>query len=483
LGTLAHGANITGGISFSEVSFTGTDHLILSNAIKPSAPNSGKENLFMHENTLGAEIGVYGADIRFTNRLAQDEGDTDVFRLEKKTLTADWEDWELKLGDSHQEFGRGIALALYGDDVFGLNNTVEGLSLKFRPGQIEVVGFAGRINELKNPVAVNPIGSQVELDHELWLAGSSVVVRASDSIKVGAHYFIALNKLNEPTVRRFDKIWNTLGLSYSHESVLEDVDIYLESNLLHRQLLRGEEYETQTPGVGSYGSFVWSPTPWRVKLEFKDYRNYHFPFRRAPTLEEDIVETLNTEAVTAARFYAEHRNIESGVLVHGSYLIGEDRELKSPLHHGVLGLNTPGPLKSKLEFKTGYRTLPDRNNMIHGSITMKASTFKNQSFDITYQKQYSKLTLNVIPTLEDRNKFNISYSFSSHFNLAFGYEYMPSNESDNQNFFNIGASVKWGDLLAKAFVGETSGGTLCSGGVCRQVPPYSGAMIETVYSF
>ena len=40
-----------------------------------------------------------------------------------------------------------------------------------------------------------------------------------------------------------------------------------------------------------------------------------------------------------------------------------------------------------------------------------------------------------------------------------------------------------GGLVSKAFIGKTSGGTLCSGGVCRVVPPYTGAMLETTYVF
>jgi len=90
----------------------------------------------------------------------------------------------------------------------------------------------------------------------------------------------------------------------------------------------------------------------------------------------------------------------------------------------------------------------------------------------------------VVPALKDRNLLDVSYIFSRHVTCSVGYEYIPTNApSAGHHFFNGNVSYKKGPLTAKAFAGQTSGGTICSGGVCRQRPPYTGAFVETIYNF
>ncbi len=464
--------------------FSSTDHMILSNAKDPDDAASSPTDVLMHENTLRGDFSDYSLGVNFSNRWTTDGPRDSVraFVLEKKVVTGEWESWRVDVGDSHQELGRGIALSLYRDPVFGIDNTVEGGSVRYHPSGLDVNGFVGRVNALKAPVAINPVANPID-GRQVLIAGASVKGRVTSDTQVGAHYvFTSQMPLDW---RLFDKKqWHTGGATLGVDNVLEGVDLYLESNLLVTSL--PDAPATSLPnGYGSYGSLTWSPHPWKARIEVKDYRDYFYDFRRPPTLEEDIVLAINTQNVSAGKLYVEHQFQDSKTTVYGSYLIGDERVDHATLHHGVLGTKFAGPGRSAFEVKSGYRTEPGKMYLAHGAVKSKLHTFKGQAVELEVRKQYTKSDSDsALVKSEDRNSVFFTYTFSEMFNAGLGYEYIPTNpDSAGKNFFNVGGTYKWGQLTAKAFIGETSGGVLCSGGVCRQVPPYTGAMVETTYVF
>lgn len=464
--------------------FSGTDHLLFSSSEDLLAPGTPR-NLLLHENDLRTEYGPYSASILFTNRLGlgSTTGESRPFVLEKKLVSGEWDQWEVKLGDTHQELGRGVALSLYRDDVFGINHTLEGGSFKFRPESWEFHLFGGRINTLESPVALNPQPDPLG-DNQIYLVGGGIRYEPTPLSKIGGHYFIALNRPPDEKIRLFDKVWNTVGATYLNEDILSDVELYVESNVLHRQLLVREDYEAQPLGVGSYASVVWSPLPWKVRWEAKDYRRYFFDFRRGPTLEEDIVVTQHAEDVSATKLYVENKDVEQGKTYYASYLYGRDRFVQADIHHGVAGLKLPAPWTGDIEVKGGYRELPGNTQMVHGALKIKIPTAKRQTFELGLSKQYSRLNLGLAPRTEDRNRADVTYTFAPGIFASINYEFMPFNTPQaGQHFVALSGSVKIDSVTAKGMVGKTSGGTVCSGGVCRVVPAFTGAMLETQVAF
>jgi len=463
--------------------FSSTDHLLLSNSKDPDDPTAKPTNTLMHENTMRGEYREYSLGINFSNRWSPDgpQGVTAPFQLEKKTGTAEFREWKIEIGDSHQELGRGIALSLYRDPVFGLDNTVEGASVRYHPDHFDVAVFAGRVNTLHAPVAINPVLNPIE-DRQVMIGGSSVKANVTEDVKVGTHYVYTLN---EPLALPVpDKRWHTVGTSLQIDNIAEGLDFYAESNILVTQLLTNGSVPVSN-GYGSFGALTWAPMPWIAKLEVKDYRAYNYDFRRPPTLEDDVVVTLNTQNVTAGRLWLEHRFDDPFATVYASYLGGNDREGRTTvLHHGLVGAKFHGLLHSEVEAKAGYRTLVTKETLAHASLKTKWRTAKGQFLELEYRKYKRVTNLDSTPTPEDRNQFLTTYTFNEKFNVSLGYELVPTNpDTAGQNFVNAGSTYKTGPLTAKAFVGQTSGGVICSGGVCRQVPPYTGAYLETTYVF
>lgn len=466
-----------GAASAAEVAFSYRNHAILSNAHADGDPNEPSTSLLMHENSLQTEYGNYRLGIDFANRLTPD-GDRNLNRLtlEKKMAMATLGNWELVAGDSHQELGRGIALSLYRDPVFGLDNTIEGASVRYQPEGAVAGLFVGRVNALRVPVAINPTATSI-VDNELLMLGTHANGIVAPDMRLGAHYVFAANRPLESS--DFNKNYHTLGATFQQDNIGDEWDIYAESNILVTRNY-GVLASDVPNGFGSYGSVSWAPYPWKAKLEVKDYRDYAFEFRRPPTLEEDIIESVNTEAVTASRLSVEHRQVESKTTLFGSYLAGRDRLVNATIHHGVAGSRFLGPLGLEMEARAGYRALPGKSDLAHAALKAKAKTFKGQAAELSYRKLYEHINLDSSPTVKDRNLFDFTYTFSELFNVSVGYEYFPrASETAGNHFFNGGANLRLGSLTTRAFVGKTNGGTLCSGGVCRQIPPYTGAYVET----
>jgi hypothetical protein len=471
--------------SFSSVRVSATDHLIASSSRDPNDPNSTASNLLLHSDIVSAEAEPYRLGIQFTNRFSltptDDPSIARPFVLDKVLASAEWETWDLKAGDTHQELGRGISLSLYRDDVFGLDNTLQGAQVRYHPKNVDAMILGGRINSLAAPVAINPVDNPL-LNRSVYLAGTSVKGRVADDTSLESHYFYALQ---QPTGQSPDKSWHTVGALVNQENIFGAVDAYLESNLLLQSLLNpGGGAETLPDGVGTYAALSLAPGGWKAKWELKDYRNYNFEWHRPPTLEEDIIEVTNLSEVTGTRLSYEKSLDDLGSSVEGSWLWGYDRATGSQVYHGVIGSKVKVSRTTEWELKGGYRWMPDHNQLVHGDLKGSFKTFKGQALEIEARTQYANLKLNLLPYQDDRNVFTVTYTWSEHFTTGVGYEYVPSNDPDiGQHFYNGSVGYKTGTLVSKAFIGQTSGGTLCSGGICRQVPAYSGAMLETTVQF
>lgn len=469
-------------------SIKASDHLLFSNASDNATDKSlPTYKLFMNEATLRADYGSVNGNIRFANRYTPDGKQTKnaAFRLEKKLIAYEGENLEVKLGDSYQELGKGIALSLYNDALFGIDNTLEGASVIYRGNDVSVGAFGGRVNTLRLPVAINPVTDPL-FDKDVWMGGAHAKVKYSKEGTVGAHSLISMNE-NFQT-HHMTKRYLATGVTLAQENIVDGLDGYIESNLLNTEQIEPSR-TTFKNGYGSYASLAWSGLPWKAQLEGKDYRNFGddtYHFVRPPTLEEDVIRQNNFIDVSAARLRVERRMSDSGTAnVYVSYLAGVDREQGAFISHPVIGTKIPLPLKAEMELKAGYRWLPNRQNLQHAGVKAKIKTFKAQMIEAEYRKQLWHLGLaSVKPTNEDRNIFSLGYTFSEALSLIGGYEYIPTNDGEaGKNFYNIGGAYRTSNFQTRAFLGQTSGGIQCSGGVCRKVDPYTGAYIDTVVSF
>ncbi len=449
--------------AIASVTFSTTDHIVFNSEKTENAS-------LMHEMEINSFTSAFNFSVSFVNKL--EKTNSAPFFLEKKHASYENKSFRISLGDTHEELGRGIALSLFSNPVFGIDNTIEGFSFHYFGKKIKAKAFGGALNSLDYPVSIyseeNPL-----INRTVFLAAGEITHPIFENFRGGEHYFIAYENTSS------EKRYQTIGAFLSKEAVFDGVNGYIESNALFTQNLSNSSINYPN-GYGTYGSLNFLFDNLQLGLELKDYRSYGFDFRRPPTLEEDIVDSINTEDITAIRL-SSLLNMNNEIIKF-SILSGLDRVKEAALYH-IIG-ETKFDLLTPIEIKAGYRWYPEKLTLYHGSIGSKIKTFKAQSIEIKLSKQVETTNLDFVPIREDRNKLDLGYNFSHRFSITSGLEYIPTAPSETSNIFlNLGVSAKISSLTAKAFIGKTSGGTVCSGGVCRVVPPYSGGMIETIYQF
>lgn len=463
-----------------------SDHLIFSNAKNDVDPTAPPTQLLMNEGKVRAEWGEFNGDIHFTNRYQPNPNAkaAPTIALEKKSLRYESKDWQLILGDSHQELGRGIALSLYSEPVFGIDNTLEGAVAKYRPENLEMTFWGGRVNVLNDPVAINPVDMRMK-DRNVLMASGALSYKLSADSRLGSHYLMTLNQRKSDL--DLDKRFQTAGLTFSQDNIFDSIDFYAESNVMIPDVASKGQWVRNPLARAGYASLAWSENPWKIKTEFKDYSHFDFDFRKPPSLEEEVPLANvpnNYSDITAGKLYGEYLLLGSGTKIYSFLLYGRDQLDQSDFYHAVSGSKISLGEKSDLEIKLGHRKVVEHSEISHGSVKGKLKTLPGQMLELELRKQFSRLQLNTNPSLEDRNTVSVTYTFSESWNVTGGYEFIPTNDSETgKNFFNIGASYKKGSLTSRAFIGDTSGGAQCAGGVCRQAPAYSGAMVEASYLF
>ncbi len=479
----------TGSISKSlpsKFKVTASDHLIFSNARNDVDRTAPPTQLFLNEGKVRGEYGYWSGDIHFTNRYqpASNSKSSPLVSLEKKAIRYESRDWQIILGDSHQELGKGIALSLFSEPAFGIDNTLEGAVAKYRPENFELSFWGGRVNVISNPVAINPIDMRMK-DRNVLMASGSLGYKFSPETRIGGHYLMTLNQRKSDL--NLDKRLQTAGVNFSQDNIFDSMDFYAESNLMIPDKASKGLWVRDPLAKANYASLSWTESPWKIKSEIKDYTHFDFDFRRPPSLEEEVPlanVSNNFSDITAGKLYGEYLVLESGIKIYSSLLYGQDYLEGTNLYHGVTGGKISLGENSDIEMKIGYRTALNRSEISHGSVKGKFKTLPGQMIELELRKQFSRLQLNTSPSKENRNSLALTYTFSESWNMAGGYEYIPTNDSEiGRNFFNLGASYRRGALTSRAFIGDTSGGAQCAGGVCRQAPAYSGAMVEASYLF
>ncbi|MBI3296499.1 MAG: hypothetical protein HYZ71_17375 [Deltaproteobacteria bacterium] len=480
---------------FSTVAFAGEDnslsateliekatlqeHVLIGNVAAPDDPGAPAERRFLNYLSAGSEIGRinFGADLTTMMTEFQNTGVDRLVSLEKKHVSYVGDDLRADLGDSTQLLGRGIALDLYRDDVFGIYNTLEGLSARYDASFAKISGFAGRVNALVAPVALNPIEYPLT-DRQMMLAGGVAELNAFEGSRLGLHAFTAQQMTTDNTE---SWAWNTVGAVVAQDNVLEGIDVYLEPNIVLRDHSLFGKNSALSPSFGTFVSIAMSPDQWKIKLEAKDYRNYDFGFRRPPTLEDELIASLNNEDVSLARFQAERR--VGPLALTASVAAGYDRVIRTQIYHGIIGSRFHWG-RDELELKAGYRLMPGDNDITHAAVKFKVGTFAGQSLEMNLRRQLEAHRISTTPFNNDRNLVEATYNFSERWSLGLGFENVPTNPASlGADFFNANIAYKAGAKSARAFLGSTSGGARCSGGVCRVVPPFSGALLEGYYSF
>ena len=441
--------------------------------------------------------------------------------------------WDLIVGDSYAVFGRGMALSLRKVDSVGVDTTVRGLQIRFEEGRL----FAQLLGGYANTQNLDPVNLSLIEEHPDLLAGARVGFRLGEyeDMELAFHgvRLWSLQGCGDNGLCDFvfsplpdqskDVTASVLGWNFSVPALLDgQLSVYVEANMM----LREDEYvdlvdqETER----HWGRAVYASTQLNVGgltalLEWKDYhdfllarsngqRAFHV-YSTSPTTDLDSERqrgAANSRGGALRVSYA----IQPGpwsVAIGGLGYAHEDESRGADPTDGILATHlyaqvtrenhaSPGELGWTFEVLGGYRRefyLHDpageffddgdvESDVIHAQVEVGIFS-GDHGVDVTIQNREERQAGFMDYQTFRRGGVAVTYAYGPNLSLSPALRWSTEREA-TQPILYPSLELRWvfdhGRHL-RLFGGRNPGGRVCSGGVCRDVPPFQGVQAELVY--
>ncbi len=449
-------------------------------------------------------------------------------RPERMTLRWEHESWNIELGDAQVVLGRGIALSFRKVDLLGVDNALRGGHIRLDDGHFRARLHVG----MANPQNQDPItlGVLPEPEDMIAVGAIGVTFGPDDAYVFGLHggriWF--MDDAGSANQQRAIEMagWTLEAPSLAAGSLA----LYLEANAMRRtETVLNLGTSTQF-GRAVYASAQYTDGSFTLLLEWKDYRN----FLIAPSLTEANAWRIysaapNAEFVGPQRLRAIGNQRGAALRADFAFLPGpwsfsangtvfglaEEAEIDPwagvLVKHGWLTLTRRQEYGESItwsvDFQGGYR----HENLLRANGPLTSGAFDRElthvqaeltigsgehSFDISADHRWEDARLG---TTDDFERFEIggvalTYSLNVQLTLSLNLRWSNQNAavvtSRAARAYNFLGGVYFPSIEARwnfdpgtflrLFFGSTPGGRICSGGVCRDVPPFEGALLQLV---
>lgn len=465
-------------------------------------------------------------------------------RPERIVLRWDHESWSVELGDTQLVIGRGVALSFRKVDLLGVDNALRGAHVRFDDGHFRFrlhTGLANPQNQdpitlriFQDPadiVAAATIGATFGPGDMFSISGHAVRVWFEED---GRDFFIHQGDLH------YDRSVDVLGWTFEAPSLADGhLALYAEANGLRRttEVAAVEDHEY---GRGAYASAQILADELTILVEWKDYTNFLVapttlegnPYRiysAAPSLEFDgpqRLRVIGNQRGGSIRIDYAFLPGPWQFSVNGSFFGLNEEPLRDPwsgilVTHGWLTLQKRQEYGEGLNWSVnasaGYRQetlLHDEpiamrhagdldRRMVHAMADFTFSEGEH-SFDLVLDHRFEQEFS--FDSLRDFQVGGFSVTYTYNIQLAVSAvvrwtDYKPGENRAREQQYGVSVTdtpgqftfhpgtlypsleVRWNfdpGTFIRGFVGATPGGTICSGGVCREVPPYEGVLLQFV---
>ncbi len=490
------------------------------------------------------EMAVQADDLRVTARLdaflalAEDACPEELDRndcvrddLRLERFTAHWEHEGLTLDavDSYAVFGRGVALSMRRVDILGIDNSLRGGQVAYDRHGIFLRALGGAANPQNldpqtltiRQVPRDRLRRGVFSDPELrdWVAGGELGVRVGpeDSVEIALHsqrvWFARNETLDEDTTV------DVHGFHLNAPSILDGrFAFYGEANFLQRDRDSGLIGQRNDTGYGIYATAQASVDSFSVLLEWKDYSNYmvaetnltgeaHRIYSAAPTLERDAERPRALHNARGGRIQVDYGFQPGPWSLSGNFLMyGHAEDVDTDPFNGILVTHGYARLQKVPDEDLGPDELGWTMDLVGGA---RRESYLNDpsgddvnKWDLDWRVFHIQLDLGLVKgkhSLEltfihrderlrnfslvnyERGTLSLTWSYAGKIRISPVLNW-NTEQADNPSLYP-GGEVRV-DFLEGSFVrifgGRTPGGRICSGGVCRDVPPFEGVLAEVV---
>ena len=443
------------------------------------------------------------------------------FALTSKYAAYSADGWNVRLGNFYGQFGSGLLFRSWEDRDLGFNNSLEGIDVAYNWNDaVSLRAICGRPRLGLTAV------------EDIWVRGADanlalarLVGLSSFDIDLGASY-----------INRYEEDWGSTARSsvggYSARAGLGWNGLSLKGEYVTRQSnYIGEDVE-ETPGEAIVAELGYSGHGLGITATFRKMSNMVFGISRDSM--DGIYEILNytpaltqqyTYSLTTINPYYSHPKDEIGGQVDISYnfrrgsLLGGKRGLKIHANysewHGPsnafmgsgeqilyfrdASIDIDKSFSSKLKMKALY-SFQSYNPALKAPIHLGEAMWNSHIvvLDLLYKfdKKHSLRTeIQHLATGKDLQgdeydrfrsnwmsgllEFNLAPAWSIYIQDSWNY----NNDEARLHYYNGGFSYSRGSVRADLSYGRYMEGYICSGGVCRLIPAYTGANLKFTFIF
>lgn len=444
-------------------------------------------------------------------------------------LTLRWEpgEWILEAGDSQLVFGRGVALSFRKVDLLGVDNALRGGHVRYQGSNFRFGAHVG----VANPQNQDPIDLSIIAERDDVVAGATVGVTSpgTSPVTIGGHALRVWFQDDEDspfTNRAVDVAGWTLEAPALADGKLA---FYLEANGMRRTANLFDDWRVQG-GRGVYSSAQLQLDNLTLLLEWKDYTNFLVApsiaevntwriYNAAPAVEYDGPQRLrgignqrgggirmdyaflpgpwSFSVNTVLYGFSEEAPVDpwDGVLASHSWITLTKRQ-----EYGE-GVNWSIDFQGGARFEILLHDLPGtpyvagdlERWMIHGRLDVTIGS-GDHSFDFVVDHRHERELRGSQVSEFQIGGASITYTFGVPLTLTLALRWtdyqlgvVEARAQKDYNFlggeFYPSFEGRWtfepGTYLG-LFVGQTPGGQICSGGVCRDVPTFEGVRLTFV---
>lgn len=456
--------------------------------------------------------------------------------LRPERLTLRWVtgEWTLEAGDTQLVFGRGLALSFRKVDLLGVDNALRGGHVRYQGSNIRF-GLHGGV---ANPQNQDPLDYSIIDEPDDIIAGGNfaITVPGSIPITIGGHA-LRIWFMDTPESPYTNRAVDVAGWTFEAPALADGkLALYLEANGMRRTLELFDDARTQG-GRAVYGSAQLQLDNLTVLLEWKDYSNYLVApsilegqawriYNAAPPVEYDGPQRLRgignqrgggvrmdyaflpgpwSFSLNSVLYgFAEEASVDpwDGYLASHSWVTLAKRQEFGEGINWSLSIDAGARVETRLhDARTVDSATPCDNLcagdvdrwMIHGKVDLTLGS-GDHSFDIVVDHRHEREHLGSTVHDFQIGGASVTYTFGVPLTLALSLRWTDYQEGVVQRrtmkTYNILGGEYYPSLEARwtfepgtylgAFVGQTPGGQLCSGGVCRDVPTFEGVRVSFV---
>lgn len=407
--------------------------------------------------------------------------------------------FEVTLGDSYVQFGRGLSLSLRKTDELGLDTTQRGARVKLNTELLSATLVAG-VTNINN---IDEASGRYAFDPNDGVAGLTADLRLFDKVRVGGNAVAYLfqspvSSISAPGVDEiFQERWIVGGPKIEAPRLTEWLGVYLEGVAQQRMPIAGEAES----GFGLYGSATAYLGDTTVLVEGKAYGDLAVVQPNFEHLEFDPVQYTALPTLERVTQPIEHpqRNIYGGrvradwamnanVVFYANEAVFRDFEgfidpetfesVPGTIHDPYVGVDA-NFTDFRVNAQAGTRFVVARGQMlrndVHGDVNVVRGLSGGQSLE-AHAIHWERSEVQPFgPVAWREGTFTVGYRNRPKFAVGAVLDY--TTEPGQPALFYPGVTGEWDFTEAsilRIFAGSSRGGLRCVSGVCRIFPPFSG---------